>query len=365
MTYAPDYIVNQFFDLPTPDCNSSDFEYMYLTDRNNRKNLIKSVPFYTHPTYPTTRQGWTVWNRDKEAIYETVPYTLLTEYGPNLFIDVLPRSSNGEILSNTPSMITEVKSRTLSSPRCNLRIVNVRSLPTDGSITAINTEAARLEQGIANKGQAYKIATNYERFIKSYEVPRLQTIATSLQMTFNTLIEAAMSSNCSELPPPPFLPISGFVPYEPATEDTNCDDAGLTPDSYSLGIKQWKDIDLRSMGVIVFDEKKKTFVLEISRENNSWYFEAKTRQPRIKEAMERLLVELTQLNTGIYYKENPSSVGDDFVLPDAKSAEIELRTAIQNGKNFIDIFDAFKELLSDELDKLRERINSESEGLDP
>lgn len=345
-----------------PDCTEQDLKNIYVTDRINRKTPLSSLTVYTHKEFPTTKDGWDAWDARKASVYEKIASTQLLDFGPDIFFDVNPRDASGNLMPFNVASVDKLDNRTFEAETCRIQVVKVDSFPTDGSITAINTEAARLEGDLENKGKAYATAKNYDTFVKAYEIPRLNTMSQSLETAFSSLIAAAMSGDCETLPAPPLLPIGGMVPFAPDTLETDCEDNGIAPSTYGLSISDWKQLNLYSTNVIYFDQATKAYMLNLSREKAAWYFEARERQPRIKEALEKLLVEITQIQTGIYFKQHPEEV-KDYQLPVVQTAITELTNAIGAARTFVDAFDAYKQVLGEKLAELRRQIEQREKEL--
>jgi hypothetical protein len=190
----------------------------------------------------------------------------------------------------------------------------------------------------------------------------MMTMSQSLESVFNTFIAAAMSGNCETLPPPPLLPIGGMIPLEPDSMETNCEDSGLAPSFFGLSITDWQQLNLYDLGVVFFDKSTKAYKLNLTRENARWYFEARERQPRIKGALEKILVEIAQIQTGIYFKQHPEEV-EGVELPDVQTAITDLTNAIVAAKKFVNAFDAYKQVLEGRLDDVRRKIEQREKEL--
>lgn len=354
--------VESLYNFPAADCTEQDLQNMYVTDRVNKKLALNSVGFYTHNEFPKTKAGWDDWNARKKQVYENIKSYEIREFGPDIFIEVTPRDASGSVLPFNVSSIDKLENRSFEAETCKIQVLKVDSFPTEGSLTAINTEAARLEQDLVNKGDIYATAKRYDNFVNAVEIPRMMTMSQSVESAFNSLVAAAMSADCESLPPPPFLPISGMVPLEPDTMETNCEDNGLAPSSFGLPISDWQQLNLYELGVVFLDKNKKAFMLNLTRENARWYFEARERQPRIKGALEKILVEIAQIQTGIYFKQHPEEV-EGLELPDVQAAIVGLTKAIAAAKTFVDAFDAYKQLLEGRLDEIRRKIEQREKEL--
>jgi hypothetical protein len=168
---TPTSAAESLYNFPVADCTEQDLQNMYVTDRINRKLPLNTVGFYTHSEFPKTKAAWEDWNTRKKQVYENIKSSELRDFGPDIFIDVTPRDASNAALPFNVSSLDKLENRILQSEICRIQVLKVDSFPTDGSLTAINTEAARLEQDLLNKGNAYSTAKNYDNFVKAVEIP--------------------------------------------------------------------------------------------------------------------------------------------------------------------------------------------------